>query len=170
MPDSGLQTILEDITSVADMTLLGVDPEYHEQAFKTLQLCGGVFRNDGLTGTGNSDPACLAGTIERNSSNIAELDDMLLPKLSSQVETALDLLERFTINPVQRRWRRGLRDSKSLRLFNFVFSSLSQVGIDPLKDNSGEELNRIFLQNQFALPAMKDLVAFGKLCSCAFLN
>lgn len=162
---SKLQTTLGNVTFVTDMTLLGMDPEYHKKAYEILQLCGGVFRNSDLTGTGNSDPACLVDTLETHSSSIANLDDTIIPKLSSQVERAFDILETLTVNPVQRRWRRGLRDSKTLRLFNFVFSSLSQVGVDPLKGNVGEEINRIFLQNPRAVPAMKDLVGFGKLCS-----
>lgn len=154
-------TTLGDLKQRVDLTRLGIEASFNQQAYESLQVCNDFFFSSNGSTSGSSDPACVIAHLDESSANIRALDAASLRVLHPKLKIALILAAKLSFSKQKREWTRKLLFSPTLRLVWHVVEAFSEMNVSMLEANVGEALNNIVLKDMRLLKPLEDLIQFG---------
>lgn len=158
-------TTLGDLKQPVDLTRLGLDLHFNQEAHEKLQVCKDFFFSSSGSTRSSSDPACVVAHLDESSARIRALDTANLRALHPKLKTALLLASRLSFSKQKKEWTRRLLSSPTLRLAWHVVEAFSEMNVSMLETNVGEALNNIVLKDMRLLKPIEDLIQFATTCT-----
>ncbi|KAL8427615.1 hypothetical protein Efla_005790 [Eimeria flavescens] len=154
---------LKDITTVTDMTWLGVDEKAHKLAFLKNSMCGGLFVSVSQLPPARPDLACAIANLDAHSIYLKRLQASRF-QIAKGLELAIRMGGALALDSREREWRRSLTRSTTLRFLIFFAQTFGGLKPNIVKTNPGTVINQILLKHKHLFYPLTDLCLYVKAC------